>query len=77
MCPNTSTHHKASKWSEGITCKHDVSGAHDAIGQRVSAPVDIVKLGLGDRVVDIDGWEQQGLAGLHLIQPLDSCGGLL
>lgn len=43
----------------------------------MSASVDIVKLGFGDRVIDIDGWEQESLAGLHLIQPLHSSCGLL
>ena len=59
-----------------LTSQHDVCGTHDAIGQGMSASVHVVELGLGDRVVDIDGREEQSLAGLHLIQPLHSCGGL-
>eukprot|EP00983_Pelagomonas_calceolata_P103776 1158952-Pelagomonas_calceolata.AAC.1 len=48
-----------------LTGNHDVSGAHDAIGQRVTAAIHVVKLGLGDGVVDVDGGEQQAA---HLLQ---------
>lgn len=34
-------------------------------------------LALGDRVVNIDGGEQQGAVQLHLVKPLNSGGGLL
>mmetsp|Transcript_32455 Transcript_32455/g.84092 ORF Transcript_32455/g.84092 Transcript_32455/m.84092 type:complete len:454 (-) Transcript_32455:346-1707(-) len=57
--------------------KHDVGGAHDAVGEGVAAAVNVVKLGLGHRVVDVDGGEQQGAAVLHLIQALHAGGGLL
>mmetsp|Transcript_27939 Transcript_27939/g.75484 ORF Transcript_27939/g.75484 Transcript_27939/m.75484 type:complete len:564 (-) Transcript_27939:105-1796(-) len=61
----------------GLAGNHDVSGAHDAIGQRVTAAIHVVKLGLGDGVVDVDGGEQQAAHLLHLIQPLHTGGGLL
>jgi hypothetical protein len=35
-------------------------GAHDAIRQGVPAAVHVVELGLGHRVVNVDGREQQG-----------------
>jgi hypothetical protein len=38
---------------------HHVGGALDAVDQRFAAAVEVVELGLGDRVVDVDGREQQ------------------
>ena len=38
---------------------HDVGAAADAVDERFAAAVEIVELGLGDRVVDIDGRPQQ------------------
>jgi len=32
-------------------------------------------LALGDGVVDVDGWEQEGAVGLHLVEPLHAGGG--
>ena len=43
----------------------------------MAAPVDIVELGLGHGVVDVDGREQQRPRLLHLVQALDACGRLL
>ena len=56
---------------------HDVGGAHDAVGEGVLAAVQVVELGLGDRVVDVDGWEEEGSGLLHAVKPVDSGGGLL
>ena len=36
---------------------HHVGGALDAVDQRFAAAVQVVELGLGDRVVDVDGRE--------------------
>jgi hypothetical protein len=38
---------------------HHVGGALDAVDQRLAAAVEVVELGLGDRVVDVDRREQQ------------------
>ena len=38
------------------------------VGQRVAAAVDVVELGLGDRVVDVDRREEQRAVLLHLVQ---------
>ena len=43
--------------------EHDVRRAADAVGQRVLAAVEVVELGLGDRVVDVDRREEE-LAGV-------------
>ena len=60
-----------------LAADHHVGGPVDAVDERVAAAVEVVELGLGDGVVDVDGREQQ-LAGLqHLVQPVDAGGGLL
>ena len=47
---------------------HDIGGSHDAIGKRVPASVDVVEVGLGDAIVDVEGWEE-GLARVcHVLQ---------
>mmetsp|Transcript_19665 Transcript_19665/g.21959 ORF Transcript_19665/g.21959 Transcript_19665/m.21959 type:complete len:432 (+) Transcript_19665:23-1318(+) len=62
---------------DALTSEHDIGGAHDSVGEGVTATVHVVELGLGDRVVDVDGGEQQ-VAGLgHLVQTVHAGGGLL
>ena len=56
---------------------HDVGGAHDAVGEGVAAAVEVVKLALGDGIVDVDGGEEELASLLHLVQALDAGGGLL
>lgn len=56
---------------------HNIRGAHDTIRERVLAPVKVVELRLGDRVVDIDGREEEGSLLLHGVQPVHSRGSLL
>merc|ERR1719240_1612382 len=60
-----------------LASNHDISGAHDAIRERVPAAVNVVKLGLGDAVVDVDGREKELTLVCHLLQPVDTSGGLL
>ena len=56
---------------------HHVRGPLDAVHQGLAAAVQIVELGFGHRVVDVDGREPQ-LAPLgHLVEPVHSGGGLL
>ena len=47
-----------------LAAEHHVGRAVEAVDQRVAAAVDVVELALGDRVVDVDGREEQR-AGLH------------
>ena len=56
---------------------HHVGGALDAVGQRFAAAVEVVELRLGDRVVDVDGGNQQRAGFLHLVQAVHAGGGLL
>ena len=61
----------------GLAADHHVGGAVDAVDQRVPAAVEVVELALGDRVVHVDGREQQLAALHHLVEPVDARGGLL
>ena len=60
-----------------LSGKHDISGTHDTIGKRVLASVKVVELGLGHRVVDIDGSEKKGSGLFHDVETVDTGGGLL
>ena len=56
---------------------HDVSGTLDGIDQQLAAAIQVVKLALGDRVVDIDCGHLQHPGLRHLVEPVHPGGGLL
>mmetsp|Transcript_6152 Transcript_6152/g.15753 ORF Transcript_6152/g.15753 Transcript_6152/m.15753 type:complete len:443 (+) Transcript_6152:36-1364(+) len=56
---------------------HDVRSPLDAVKERLAAAVQVVKLGLGDRVVDIDGRDLELALLEHLVEVVHSRGGLL
>lgn len=64
-----------------LTGNHDISGTLDTIDERLAASVKVVELGLGDRVVDVDGWDEKtvllALVLEHAVQVVDTSGGLL
>ncbi|KAH3668817.1 hypothetical protein OGAPHI_002572 [Ogataea philodendri] len=60
-----------------FTSDHDIGGSLDTIDQRLSATVQVVELGLGDGVVDVDGWNLEVALLQHLVQVVDTSGGLL
>jgi hypothetical protein len=60
-----------------LSGKHDIGGTHDTIGKRVLASVKVVELGLGHRVVNIDGGEKKSSSLLHGVKTVDTSGGLL
>mmetsp|Transcript_14572 Transcript_14572/g.22473 ORF Transcript_14572/g.22473 Transcript_14572/m.22473 type:complete len:433 (+) Transcript_14572:230-1528(+) len=60
-----------------LSSHHDISGAHDTIGKGVLASVQVVEFGLGDRIVNVDGGEEEGVVLLHHIETVDTGGGLL
>merc|ERR1719289_530965 len=60
-----------------LTGQHHVGGALDSIDQRLPATVQVVELGLGDRVVDIDGRNLEGAGFGHLVEVVHASGGLL
>ena len=55
---------------------HHVGGALDAVEERFAAAVEVVELGLGDRVVDVDRRKAQFAALLHLVEAMHAGGGL-
>ena len=70
-------HVAVAQHERGLAADHHVGGPVDAVDQRVAAAVEVVELRLGDRVVDVDGREQQ-LAPLdHLVEAVHAGGGLL
>jgi len=59
-----------------LTGDHDVGGTLDAVKETFSAAVQVVELGLGDGVVDVDGRKAEGAFFEHLVQVVDAGGGL-
>jgi hypothetical protein len=59
-CPRRRSRHHGD-----LAGDHHVGGALDAVHQRFAAAVEVVELALGDRVVDVDGAEQQRALGRH------------
>ena len=58
--------HARSRNQSAHASSHEIGGTHDAIGRRVRASVDIVELGLGDAVVDVDDSEEEHALVRHL-----------
>ena len=56
---------------------HDVGGALDAIDERLPAAVEVVKLGFGDGVVDVDGGDLEKSLLVELVEIVDARSGLL
>merc|ERR1719193_1916881 len=54
---------------------HDVGGALDAVDQRLAAAVEVVELGLGHRVVDVDGGDHEFALLVQLVKIVDAGGG--
>jgi len=55
---------------------HHVGPAADAVDQRLAATVEIVELRLGDRIIDVDGREQELALLGHVVEPMHARGGL-
>ena len=67
-----------------VTCNHsdfasdhDIGRALDSVNQRLAAAIQVVKLGLGNGVIHVDGRESQFAFLRHLIQTQHACGGFL
>lgn len=56
---------------------HDIGSTLDSVNERLTAAVQVVKLGLGDAVVDIDGGDKELVVLEHAVQVVDTGGGLL
>src|SRR5699024_3880384 len=50
---------------------HHVGGALDAVHQGFAAAVQVVELGLGDRVVDVDGRSLERAGPFHFVKAVD------
>lgn len=60
-----------------LTGDHDIGGALDSVNEGLTASVEVVELGLGNRVVDVDGGDLELVLLEHLVQVVDTGGGLL
>ena len=49
---------------------HDVSRALDAVDERLTAAIQVVELGLGDRIVDVDGGKGEFALFGHLVEAM-------
>lgn len=61
----------------GLTSNHNVGGTLDTIDKGLTASVEVVKLALGNRVVDVDGRDLELALLHHSIEVVDTSGGLL
>jgi len=55
---------------------HGIGGALQAVGEGFAAAVEVVELRLGDRVVDVDGGDQELALLVELVEAVDAGGGL-
>lgn len=60
-----------------LTGDHDIGGTLDTIDKGLTAAVKVVELGLGDGVVDVDGWNKELALLEHLVKVVNTGGGLL
>ena len=60
-----------------LASNHDIGGTLDPVNERLPAPVQVVELGLGNGVVDVDGGHGQLVLLEHTVQVVDTGGGLL
>ena len=60
-----------------LSSKHDIGRPLDSVNQGLPAAVEVVELGLGHGVIDVDGGDLQGLLCEHLVEVVHTSGGLL
>ena len=60
-----------------LTGDHNVGGTLDTVNKRLAATVEVVELGLGDGVVDVDGGDLELVLLEHSVKVVDTGGGLL
>ena len=61
----------------GLASNHDIGGTLDSVNEGLAASVKVVELGLGDGVVDVDGGDKELAILEHLVEVVDTGGGLL
>ena len=67
---------KASDDSD-LSGEHDIGGTLDTVNEGFTAAIVVVELGLGDRVIDVDGGDLQLSVTERLVQVVNTRGGLL
>jgi len=60
-----------------LSGNHDIGGTLDAVDQGLTTSVKVVELGLGNGVVNVDGRNKELALLEHLVQVMDTGGGLL
>ena len=60
-----------------LASNHDIGGTLDAINKGLTAAIKVVELGLGDGVVDVDSGHEELAILEHLVEVVDTGGGLL
>ena len=60
-----------------LTGDHDIGSTLDTVNEGLTATVQVVELGLGDTVVDVDGGDLELALLQHAVQVVDTGGGLL
>ena len=60
-----------------LSGNHDIGGTLDTINEGLTATVQVVELGLGNRVVDVDGGNKELAVLEHSVEVVDTSGGLL
>merc|ERR1719494_1565294 len=54
--------------SAHFSCNHNISGTFDSINQGFPTSVQVIKFALGDRVIDINGWDLEFSFFEHFVQ---------
>lgn len=63
--------------NSNLASNHYIGSTLDTVNEGLTATVQIVELGLGDTVVDVDGGHEELVVLEHAIQVVDTSGGLL
>jgi hypothetical protein len=59
-----------------LASNHDIGGTLDTINEGLTATVQVVELGLGDGVVDVDSGDKELVLLNHAVEVVDTSGGL-
>lgn len=60
-----------------LSSEHDISGTFDTVNERFAAAIMIVKLGLCDRIIDIDGGDFERSVAEGLVEVVNASSSLL
>lgn len=73
----TLTHVTETSNDSDLTSNHNIGGTLDTVDEGFTASVKVVELGLGDRVVDVDGRDKELAFLQHAVKVVDTSGSLL